>query len=254
LPPVGCAALLCALLLSACGSSQSLNPTPLPTHVPTVTATPEVGFVVNVTAIPTARPHHAQPTPTPFKPPAHPYIVLSSTSGPPAQRTIVVRGGHLPKTSSISLEWSLKGKASPVSTPAQTNRDGVLRTSFTIPASPPGTYRVVATVNGFTWASAEYRVRSAAVLSGSVAPAQHGERITIRGRHFLSHVKLLLVAYPMSARGKPIVIGTIDTDGTGAFSYAHTVPKLPLGQYVVRAWSQNAFAAEMAETFIQVVI
>jgi hypothetical protein len=42
--------------------------------------------------------------------------------------------------------------------------------------------------------------------------------------------------------------------GSGGFTYTRVVPKLALGQYVVRAWSQDAFAAEMAETYIQVVI
>jgi hypothetical protein len=51
-----------------------------------------------------------------------------------------------------------------------------------------------------------------------------------------------------------VVIGTVKTNGDGAFIYTRTLADLPLGQYAVRAWSQDAFAAQMAETFIQVVI
>lgn len=242
------------LVLSACGSQQSLNPTPLPTLAPTITATPEVGFVVNVTAVATARPHPVQPTPTRFVPPASPYIVLSSASGPPMQRVVVVSGGHLPPSTSIQLEWSLGGKSSPISTTAQTGRGGGLRSTFTIPASPPGKYRVLATTNGTIWASTVYRVRSAATLSGSVSSVVHGERVTVAGKHFLPRVKLLLIAYPMSVRGKPVIIGTARSDGSGAFTYTRTIGKLPLGEYALRAWSQDALAAQMAETFIQVVI
>ncbi len=253
-PLAGAAAILCAIVLAGCGSQQSLNPTPLPTFPPTSTATPEVGFVVNVTAVPTVRPHHAQPTPTSFAPPTHPYIVLSRDSGPPAQQAIVVRGGHFPASSIVQLEWSLNGKKSSISTTTRTGRGGALRSSFTIPASPPGQYRVVATINGTVWAGAGYRVQSDARLSGRVSSVSRGEQIHVRGKHFLPHVKLLLVAYPMSARGKPVIVGTVRTDAKGAFTYTRTLTKLPMGQYALRAWSQNAFAAQMAETFIQVVI
>lgn len=244
----------CVLFLSACGTSQSLNPTPLPTAAPTVTPTAQVDFAVEVTAIPTVRPRHAQPTPTSFKPPARPYIALSRSVGPPAQQVITVRGGHLPKSSPVTLAWSLKKASAPISTTVWSGKRGTLRARFTVPASPPGTYRVLALVNGVEWASAAYSVKSNATLVGKVALTQRGERITMTGQQFLPRVKLLLVAYPMSARGKPVVIGMARSDGSGAFTYTRVVPKLRLGQYVVRAWSQDAFAAEMAETYIQVVI
>lgn len=250
----GAATLVGALFLSACGSQQALNPTPLPTLPPTLTATPEVGFVVNVTAVPTAPPHHVRPTPTAFTPPGHPYIVLSSTAGPPVQRVVSVRGGHLPPSSTVQLVWSLGRKTSSISTTTRAGPGGGFRSSFTIPASPPGTYRVLAMINGAIWAGANYRVESQATLSGHVASASGGERVQIRGKHFLPRVKLLLVAYPLSAKAKPVVIGTVKTNGDGAFIYTRTLADLPLGQYAVRAWSQDAFAAQMAETFIQVVI
>jgi hypothetical protein len=166
----------------------------------------------------------------------------------------VVTGGHLPPSSQVALEWSLGGKASPISTMAQTGRHGGLRSTFSIPASPPGKYRILASVNGVIWAGSVYRVQSAATMSGSVTPAAHGEHVQLRGRHFVSNVKLLLVAYPLSTRGKPVVLGTVHSDGHGAFAYTRTVRTLPLGQYVVRAWSQSALTAQVAETFIQVVI
>jgi hypothetical protein len=226
----------------------------LPTAAPTATPTAVVDFAVQVTAVATARPRHPHPTPTSFKPPARPYIVLSQTTGPPAQRVITVRGGHLPKSSAITLAWSLKKASAPLSTTVGTSKAGALRARFTIPASPPGSYRVLASVGGVLWASALYTVKSNATLLGKVALTSHGERISVTGRHFLPRVKLLLVAYPMSARGKPTVIGMARSGGSGGFTYTRVVPKLALGQYVVRAWSQDAFAAEMAETYIQVVI
>jgi hypothetical protein len=87
-----------------------------------------------------------------------------------------------------------------------------------------------------------------------VTAVSKGEQVRLRGRHFLPHVKLLLLAYPMSVHGKPVVIGTVHSNAKGRFTYTRTLARLPLGQYAVRAWSQNAFAAQMAETFIQVVI
>lgn len=154
----------------------------------------------------------------------------------------------------MQLEWSLGGKASPISTTARTGAGGGLRSSFTVPASPPGKYRILASVNGAIVARADYRVSSTATLSGKVTSVSRGEEIRLRGKHFLPHVKLLLIAYPMSEHAKPVVIGDVRSNGKGAFTYTRTLATLPLGQYAVRAWSQNAFAAQMAETFIQVVI
>lgn len=255
--PVGAALCLCMLVLSGCGATEAINPTPLPTLPPAPTATPDVGFEVNVTAVPTARPHHVKPTPTRFVPPQSAYIALSSASGPPAQRLVVVRGGHLPPSRTVSLQWSLGSKSpstSPISTTTRTGPHGELRSRFTVPASPPGKYSIVAAIDGEIVATAAYRVESKATLSGHVSPAPQGETVHIRGRHFLPRVKLLLVIYPMSVHRKPVILGRVRSNSQGRFAYTRTVRKLSLGQYAVRAWSQDALATQMAETFIQVVI
>jgi hypothetical protein len=165
-----------------------------------------------------------------------------------------VRGGHLPPSAAVQLGWSRDGKSAPITTPAGTDKHGNLLTQFVIPAAPPGTYYVVLLIGGARFASAPYVVRSRATLNVVVSSASGGDRLFIQGRRFLPHLKLLLVAYPIDTGGKAVVIGTTWCGRRGGFRYSRTVTGLALGQYVLRAWSNDALVAEMAETYFQVVI
>jgi hypothetical protein len=154
----------------------------------------------------------------------------------------------------VQLGWSSDGKSAPITTGAGTDKQGRLLTQFSVPASAPGTYHVLLTVGGVRYASAEYVVRSAAALSARAVGRTGGDRIIVRGTGFLPHRKLLLVAYPIDVKGKPLVVGTTRSGAYGGFRYVRSLGKLPLGQYALRAWSDDALSAQMAETFFQVVI
>jgi hypothetical protein len=195
-----------------------------------------------------------QPTPTHFTPPAGPYIVLLPSVGPPASRQITVRGGHLPPSSAVQLSWSPDGRVAPITRSAGTDRAGNLVSQFTVPASPPGRYRIVATVNGVRYALAIYHMTSQALLSASAAPQRGAEVVRVKGRAFLPYEKLLLIAYPMSVRGKPIVVGRARCGRKGNFHFETTMSELAPGQYALRAYSQDALSAQMGETFFEVVI
>jgi len=104
------------------------------------------------------------------------------------------------------------------------------------------------------YAEASYDVRSAAILHSQASSVGNGDIIRVRGTGFLPNLKVLLVAYPIDVSGKPIALGTTKCNARGSFTYSRTVPTLALGQYLVRAWSDDAMAAQMAESYFQVVI
>ena len=240
-------------LLAGCGQEAMPLPTPIPTAEPT--QTPEVAFKVELTPVarPTASPT-PRPAPTRFVPPTGPYIVLLPSSGPPASRQITVRGAHLPPSSPLDLGWSPDGRTAPIVRRAGTDRAGKLVAQFTVPASRPGKYRIVATVNGVRYARAIYRVTSDATLTASAAPSGDAEIVHVHGTDFLPRERLLLVAYPMSVRGKAIIIGYTHCGRRGRFRFHRTLPGLPPGQYALRAYSQDGLSAQMGETFFEVVI
>lgn len=258
------AGLLC--LLAGC-SSQAASPAPAPpTPVPTtappagsavdVTPTVSVGFAVTVTAIPIRRvpTPTPRPRPTPFVMPKGPYLVLYPASGPPISQTIIVHGGNLPPASTLQLVWSPGGRLSPIAITAYTDRRGTLSTRLAIPGTPPGRYEVIANVNGVRYASARFVVTSKASLAVQVLPAGNGETLQIRGRRFLPRLRLLLVAYAMSAAGHPVVLGAVQTNARGKFVFVSSGRSLAPGQYVLRAWSADALSAQMAEAFFQVLM
>lgn len=243
------------LSLSGCGMQEAIPPTgtPIPTAVPT--STPSVGFAVVVTQVPTARPTGTPvPTATPFAVPPGPYIELIPSTGAPVSRRILVRGGHLPPSVGVQLGWSSDGKSAPIATGAGTDKKGMLLTHFSVPASPPGRYYVLLTIGGVRYASAPYVVSSAAALSARAIGRAGSNRIIVRGTGFLPHLKVLLIAYPIDVKGRPLVVGTTRSGRYGRFKYVRSFARLALGQYLLRAWSDNALAAQMAETYFQVVI
>ncbi len=244
-----------AVFLEGCGTraaatptSQASPPTPRPT------STISVGFVVQVTPVATRRPEPtARPTATPFTPPkGTPYLVLQPDTGPPASSTITVRGGGLPPSAGVSLVWAAPGRDVGVGTSASTTRHGRLSSRFTIPASTPGVYNVLAEVNGVPYASARYTVVSMASLSANVTGAPGHEYLVVHGNHFLPGLRLVLIAYPVGKGAKPVDVGTSRTNSAGKLSYSH-LERLPSGQYILRAWSASALSSQMAETFFQVV-
>lgn len=244
--------MLLTLALSGCGAHAAARPTALPSPVPSATA--DVGFVVDTTSLPALRPTpHPSPAPTRFVPPAGPYIVLSRDSGPPRQRAVAVTGAHLPPSSQVSLEWTA-GSRAPITTVAWTDAKGRLATRFTVPASPPGLYRIRAVINGSLYASAPYRILSRATLTVSVGPTGSGDALRVRGTGFLPHVHLLLITYPLDLPRRPFVLAQAYSSAHGTFLVIRVVRRLPLGQYALRAYTVSGVAAQMAEGYFEVVI
>jgi hypothetical protein len=248
---------VCALaLLAGCDVVAAPIPTPVPSPVPTITPTSEVTFQVAVTPI-VQHPHHRpQPTlrPTRFVAPSGPYIVLRPSSGPPVDRNITVMGAHFPHNTAITILWGLSVRLTPLSTTGYSDGHGGLRASLSVPASAPGLYRVLAEVNGVPYARANYAIVSLASLETSVSPTERGGTLSIYGKKFVPGFRLTLIAYSTVAGRKPIVLGNVQVNSRGHFSFNRPVDDLEPGQYVLRAWSASSVAAEMAQTFFEVVV
>jgi hypothetical protein len=248
---------MCLLaILTGCDVVAAPDPTPVPTRLPTVTPTSAVTFQVAVTPIVVRKRHRPKPTPQPtrFVVPAGPYIVLHPNSGPPVDRTIVVTGGHFPHSVAISILWSLSGHLTPLSTTGYSDGHGALRATLSIPASAPGLYRVQAQVNGVPYARAGYHIVSLASLATSVTSSSSGGTLTVVGKKFVPGFQLTLIAYSTVGGRTPIVLGTVQVNSRGRFAFAWPMDQLQPGQYILRAWSASSVAAEMAQTFFEVVV
>lgn len=254
----GRAALLLAsltVILVGCGAHDAAAPTRATSPpAPLPTATISVGFVVQITPVPTRVPKATpRPPSTPFRiPRGTPYLILEPNAGPPASRTITVRGRRLPPSHGMSLVWAAMGRDAGVATSATTSRDGGLSTRFTIPASPPGVYAVLAEVNGIPYASAHYTVVSLANLTATVTGSPGNEYLSVHGNHFLPRLRLVLIAYPVGKGTRATYLGACRTSSSGTLSYSHR-ERLSSGQYILRVWSASALSSQMAETFFQVV-
>lgn len=254
----GRAALLLAsltLIAGGCGGREAAAPiSATSTPAPLPTATISVGFVVQITPVSTRVPKATpRPTTTPFRAPrGMPYLILEPNAGPPASRTITVRGRGLPSSTAMSLVWAAPGRDVGVATSATTSRSGGLSTHFTIPASPPGAYNVLAEVNGIPYASAHYTVVSTASLTATVTGSPGNVYLSVHGNHFLPRLRLVLIAYPVGKGARALYLGVCRTSSSGKLSYAH-LERLTSGQYILRAWSASALSSQMAETFFQVV-
>lgn len=250
------ALLLAAALLSGCGSTAATEsePPPPPTATPTVT----VSFSVDVTPVATSRPvpPNRHLVPRSFVPPktTSPWLILSPHSGPPVSHIITVRAGNLPARTPIVISWAPNSAASPLTSEGMTGPRGNLSTPFSVPAAQPGSYRVSIDVRGTRYATALYRIVSAATIRVRVAPALTGDLVEIRGRHFLPRGGLLLVAYPLGSARRPTVLGSVRADAGGKFNFRRTTRQLLPGEYELRAWSTGLLASESAESFFQVVL
>jgi hypothetical protein len=223
-----------------------------PTAVPT--ATHDVALVVNVTAVAPRTGKKLTPTPTAtaFVAPRGPYIRLLPSSGPPASREVRLIGGNFPKRSPIDMVWSVGIKLSPMDTQIYTGPRGNINVSYTIPASPPGSYRLTAKVNGVAYASTRYRIISKARLAATVHPASSTRSLVVTGTGFVPKFALAIVAYHAVGHRKPIVLGMAHPGPSGRFTFGSTIKRLPPGQYLLRAWSVSQMAAQMAETSFEV--
>lgn len=245
-------ALLAAAVVSVAGcGAQTIAPVVKAPPKATVVPTVSLAFAVKVTsvALPHAHKHHTSKPPVAPVTGKGPHLFISPSHGQPLARTVHVRGQGLPHSAQIVLTWFQGNTASAVSTTAQSNKRGRLATSFSIPGSPPGTYRVVAEYGGIPYAAATYRVASSATLSVS----QPGPWLHIHGSRFVPHLRLVLIAYPLAGH-KPIVLGRARTNDRGTFSARAHATKLSTGEYVLRAWSSNQVSAQMAQAVFQVVI
>jgi hypothetical protein len=251
------AMLTCILVsLTGCEVVAAPVPTPIATSLPTITPTTDVTFRVGVAPIVQRKHHRAKPTPQPtrFVAPPGPYLVLHPDFGPPVDNTIVVSGGHFPHSVAISILWALSGRLTPLSTIGYSDPHGGLRAALSIPASAPGVYRVQAEVQGVPYARAEYHIVSAASLAASVTPTSSGGTLSILGKKFVPGFQLTLIAYSTIGTRKPIVLGNVQVNSYGRFTFSRPMDQLQPGQYILRAWSASSVAAEMAQTFFEVVV
>ena len=111
----------------------------------------------------------------------------------------------------------------------------------------------MAEIDGVPQATVLYRVRSLAQLYVQVAVVSGGEQVTVEGVRFLPRLPLLIVAYPLAAKPRPIVLGSVRTDRSGRFTISTLRRNLAAGQYELRAWSTGALTAQMGEAFFSVV-
>ena len=246
----------CSLLvaLTACSSGATLPPRPTAPPVPT--ATTAVGFAVDVTAIPSPTPSRPRPTavPTPFVAPPGPYVVIVPSTGPPVTTSVLVLGGHLPPSSAVDLVWQVSGKSTPLGTVVNSDRAGKLRTRFTIPASPPGVYRLEADIVGVVYAATKYRVVTHAAVTASVEPEGTGQRVQVVGRGFPPHLRVLLVAYPMFRKAKAVALGTAYATAGGRVQFGAGPLHLVTGEYSLHVWTAQGLTTDLAQTYFQVVL
>lgn len=242
--------------VAGCDVSAAPAPTPVPTRLPTVTPTSQVTFQVAVTPLVQRVHHRPKPTPVPtrFVVPTGPYIVLHPNSGPPVDNTIAVTGGNLPHRVSVNVLWALGGRLTPLSTSGFTDARGNVKVSLSVPASAPGLYRVQIEVQGVPYASANYQIISRASLATSIAPSSGGGTLAISGRRFVPGFRLTLIAYSTVTGRQPVVLGNVQVNARGRFSLSRPIDRLEPGQYILRAWSASSMAAEMAQTFFEVVV
>jgi hypothetical protein len=123
-----------------------------------------------------------------------------------------------------------------------------------IPASAPGSYRVLLLVNGVPYAAAVYRVVSRASLGVHVVLTASGQTLVVSGTRFLPRLRLMLVAYAMFAGQQPVRIGLVQTDPQGKFALTRPLPNLPAGQYVLSAWALSALSAQVADAVFEVYL
>lgn len=221
-----------------------------------MTPTSEVTFRVAVTPIVQRKHRRPKPTPQPtrFVVPTGPYLVLHPNSGPPVDRTIVVAGGNFPHRVAVTILWSLSGRLTPLSTTGYSDGHGGLRASLSIPASAPGLYRVEAQAQGVPFARANYHIISLASLAANVDARRSGGTLSVAGKRFVPGFQLTLIAYSTVDGRKPIVLGNVQVNARGRFAFSRPMDRLEPGQYVLRAWSASSVAAEMAQTFFEVVV
>ena len=244
-----------AFLIGGCGSGTVATHVTAPTIPPAPTASPTTAFQIALTAVPTAPPPvKPTATSTPFLPPNGSYVVVIPSFGPPVSRSVKVRAGHLPADSPVLLVWSPRPRAVGLSTAATTDRHGNLATTFRLPAAQPGTYRMTVDINGVPYAYARYTVQSRASVQAFASPGLKGERVLVRGSGFLRRTKLLLVAYAVAGRSKPIVLGTVRADVKGRLSATLTNWRLGPGTYLLAAFASSPLEAQMAETYFQVAV
>lgn len=180
--------------------------------------------------------------------------MLRPNSGPPVDRTITVVGANFPHSMAVTILWGLSKRLTPLSTTGYSDSRGKVRVSLSVPASAPGLYQVLAEVQGVPYARATYDIVSLATLATSVTPTAGGGTLSVTGKKFVPGFQLTLIAYSTVGGRKPIVLGTVQVNSRGRFSFARPVDDLEPGQYVLRAWSSSSMAAEMAQTFFEVVV
>jgi len=239
-------------LLGGCGAREVALPTTTPRPA-TATPAPTAGIVVNITGVPTIAPHPTpRPSPTPFRRPSGAYLIAAPSSGPPASRTVTVVGGNLPISITVDLVWSPTNTGGSVSAGSSTDKHGNLSSHFTIPAAQPGYYRITAYNAGTLLAAAPYRVISRASVAVNAQPTGSGDRLRVRGRRFLAHTHLVLVAYPLFHGQKALVLGKVSTNRHGAFASRYQTRKLAPGAYELRAYSSESEVAQTVSTYFQV--
>lgn len=241
------------LLLTACARPSAASP-PTATPPPTPTPTPALGFSVAVTpgtrSTPTPSP---QPAATPFVAPRTSWLRLIPNHGYPVAGTLHALGGNLPPSAPVDLIWMLGTRTSPIIRTTATDAQGRLSTSFPIPASPPGTYRVRAEVNGAPIVTAAYTVVAGGTLSVRVASAPGGHHVYIVGRGFQKVRSLLIAIDRPNSRRHAVGAFPVTAAPDGTFSYTLTTRKLTPGQYFLTAISAR-FLVPVAQTIFQVVV
>jgi hypothetical protein len=168
--------------------------------------------------------------------------------------TITLTAGNLPARSPVTVTWSTFRRGSPLTLAILTGPRGNLRTGFSVPAAPLGSYRITLAAHGVLLAHSTYLVVSSASIRAAVNPDPHGDSVAVTGVKFLARTQLLLVAYPLPTGRHPIVLGSTRTDGSGRCSFRTVTSKLAPGEYSLRAFTVGGLVSQIAETYFQVTI
>jgi len=135
-----------------------------------------------------------------------------------------------------------------------TDHRGALSAHFAIPAASPGTYDMLAQLNGVTVAATTFAVVSTATLDVHVTGEDKTRGIRVEGASFLPHIRVLLVVYSMSGSMTPMRLGIRRSGRQGMFRLERSISALQPGQYVVRALSLSNQTAQVSEGFFQVAL
>jgi hypothetical protein len=226
--------------------SASGTATATPTHVSSATNTATA--ITSSTAVPptpTRTPSPGTPTPTPV---GRPTMLLSPASGAPGSRIRVVGLGFRPRET-VDLRFYCFTVSCVAGTvdlgTAATNGSGSFVMAVVIPLfAPQGPHSLGAIgLSSGRFARATFTVTARPTMAVIPGAGPAGLAITVRGTGYGPNegIPLKFYCWPNTCGIGTLDLGTVRTDGTGAFSLrAHVPSHAPLGPHGVGGTGANS--------------